>query len=157
MEKVLFICVHNSARSQMAEAYLHQLAGDRVQVASAGFEPTHINPLVIEVMQEDGIDLSAKNTQSAFDLFKKGAIFTHVITVCDDSQELRCPVYPGLTHRLHLPFPDPANVTGTYEEQLQSVREIRDAIKTAIKEFADWLDRGAQNTLGDAWQRLPRG
>lgn len=157
MEKVLFICVHNSARSQMAEAYLHHFAGDRLRVASAGFEPTQINQLVIETMHEDGIDLSGKKTQSVFELFKNGAMFTHVITVCDDSQESRCPVYPGLTHRLHLPFPDPAQVTGTDEEQLQAVREIRDAIKTAIKEFADWLDSGAQNTLGDAWQRLPRG
>ena len=156
MHNVLFICVHNSARSQMAEAYLRQVAGTNVRVTSAGFEPTTLNPLVVEVMREEGIDLSDKTTQSVFELFKNGAIFTHVITVCDDSREGQCPIYPGVTHRLHLPFPDPAAVTGTHEEQLQAVREIRDTIKAAVQEFADWLDSDAQRPLSPSWQRLPQ-
>jgi arsenate reductase len=149
MLKVLFVCIHNSARSQMAEAYLKKLGGAEFEVQSAGFEPTGINPLVVEVMHEDGIDLSAKGTQSVFDLFKQGRVFTHVVTVCDDSQESKCPIYPGMTHRLHLPFPDPGQLTGSQEEQLHQARKIRDAIKDAIHEFIAWARNNAQ--LGDAW------
>jgi len=149
MPKVLFVCIHNSARSQIAEAYLHKFGGPEFEVESAGFEPTSINPLVIEVMLEDDIDLSAKGTQSVFELFKKGRVFTHVVTVCDDSQESKCPIYPGMTHRLHLPFPDPKQLTGSREEQLEQTRKIRDSIKEAIKEFIAWARNDAP--LGDAW------
>ena len=149
MHKVLFVCIHNSARSQMAEAYLKKLGGAEFEVQSAGFEPTSINPLVVEVMHEDGIDLSAKGTQSVFELFKQGRVFTHVVTVCDDSQESKCPIYPGMTHRLHLPFPDPGQLTGSHDEQLRQARKIRDAIKDAILEFIAWAGNNAQ--LGDAW------
>jgi len=149
MHKVLFVCIHNSARSQMAEAYLKTLGGAEFEVQSAGFEPTVVNPLVVEVMLEDGIDLSAKGTQSVFELFKQGRVFTHVITVCDDSQESKCPIYPGMTHRLHLPFPDPGQLTGSHEEQLRQARKIRDAVKDAIHEFIAWTTNNAQ--LSDVW------
>jgi arsenate reductase len=149
MHKVLFVCIHNSARSQMAEAYLKDLGGPEFEVQSAGFEPTHINPLVVEVMLEDGIDLTAKGTQSVFELFKGGKVFTHVITVCDDSTENKCPIYPGMTHRMHLPFPDPAKLTGSHEEQLDQARRIRDSIKEAIQEFIAWARNDAP--LGDVW------
>lgn len=149
MHKVLFVCIHNSARSQMAEAFLKQLGGPDFEVESAGFEPTTINPLVVAVMREEGIDLSAKGTQSVFDLFKKGKVFTHVITVCDDSQESKCPIYPGMTHRLHLPFPDPGNLAGDQKEQLRQTRSIRDSIKTAIQEFIAWARDDKK--LGNAW------
>lgn len=149
MHKVLFVCIHNSARSQMAEAYLKTIGGPDFEVESAGFEPTAINPLVVEVMQEDGLDLSAKSTQSVFDLFKQGRVFTHVITVCDDSQESKCPIYPGMTHRLHLPFPDPGQLTGSHQEQLEQARKIRDSVKTAVVDFIAWSRNG--KPLGDYW------
>ncbi len=137
--KILIICQHNSGRSQMAEAYLKKFTGDAFFVESAGLEAAEtINPLVVEVMKEEGIDLSGKRPQSVFDLFKTGKLYDHVITVCDDS-ESRCPIFPGITSRWHQPFPDPARVEGSHEEKLDMVRKIRDAIK-------DWLlnpDEGA--------------
>ena len=149
MHKVLFVCIHNSARSQMAEAFLKKLGGSDFEVESAGFEPTAINPLVVEVMLEEGIDLALMGTQSVFDLFKKGRVFTHVITVCDDSQESKCPIYPGMTHRLHLPFPDPGTLTGDREEQLRQARVIRNSIKQAIEDFISWVRD--KKPLGDSW------
>jgi len=157
MEKVLFICVHNSARSQIAEAYLKQFGADDFLVESAGFEPTEINPLVIEVMREEGIDLSGKKTQSAFDLYKEGRMFSYVITVCGESMESQCPIYPGMTHRLHLPFPDPAEARGTHEEKLAQVRAIRDRIKAVIYEFLEWTRSGDVTKLGDFWEIRPLG
>lgn len=149
MHTVLFVCIHNSARSQMAEAYLKALGGADFQVESAGFEPTTINALVVEVMREEGIDLNTKGTQSVFDLFKQGRVFTHVITVCDDTQEAKCPIYPGMTHRLHLPFEDPGTLEGTREDQLARTRKIRDNVKHAVSEFIAWI-RG-EAPLGKHW------
>ncbi|MFH1954158.1 MAG: arsenate reductase ArsC [Pseudomonadota bacterium] len=105
---VLFICQHNSGRSQMAEAYLKKLAGDFLEVESAGLEPAEtVNPLVVKVMEEEGFDLSSKKPQSVFELFKTGRLFSQVITVCYDS-ESKCPVFPGITKRWHWPqdFPE---------------------------------------------------
>ncbi|MHC1791290.1 arsenate reductase ArsC [Solidesulfovibrio sp.] len=147
--RVLFICVHNSARSQMAEAYLRQLSGPGVTVESAGMTPTVINPLVVAVMAEEGIDLSGKKTRKVFDLFKEGRLFDYVVTVCEESLEGQCPVFPGVTHRLHLPFPDPAAVTGTEAERLETVRAIRDAIKLRMVELAKELGSGTSRPLGD--------
>lgn len=128
-QTVLFICQHNSGRSQIAEAYLKQLAGEYYEVESAGLEPTKaVNPLVVEVMLEEGIDLSRKKPQSVFELFKAGKLYNHVVTVCHDS-ESKCPIFPGITKRWHLAFPDPSKVEGNREEKLAKVREIRDAIK----------------------------
>ena len=147
--RVLFICVHNSARSQMAEAYLRQMAGDGVIVESAGLDPTVINPLVVAVMAEEGLDLSAQKTRKVFDLFKEGKLFDYVVTVCEESLEGQCPIFPGVTHRLHLPFPDPAAVTGTEEERLAAVRRIRDAIKERMAGLARELTAGVSRPLGD--------
>jgi arsenate reductase len=131
--KVLIICRHNSGRSQMAEAYLKRLAGDRADVASAGLEPAAaVSPLVVEVMQEEGFDLSRKKPQSVFELFKQGRLFDHVITVCSDTEE-QCPLFPGITQRWHMPFPDPSKATGTREEQLAQVRTIREMIKAWLQ------------------------
>lgn len=154
MEKVLFICVHNSARSQMAEEYLRKFAGDRFEVQSAGFEPTEINPLVIEVMQEEGIDLTGKPPQDAFELYKNGSIFNYVVTVCDDSVDKDCPIYPGMTHRLHLPFPDPSSFDGTHEEKIVKTREVREQIKKAIQEFIEWVRSGDEEKLTMAWKKI---
>ena len=128
--RILFICQHNSGRSQIAEAYLKKFAGDQLAVESAGLEPADgVNPVVVEVMKEENIDLSAQKPQSVFSLFQQGKLFDHVITVCHDSESL-CPVFPGITRRWHWPFPDPAAVEGSRQEKLAKVREIRDLIKT---------------------------
>lgn len=136
MTRVLFICVHNSARSQMAEAYLGRLGGETVAVASAGLAPTTINPLVVTAMAEEGFDLSGKTTRKVFDLYKEGQLFDYVVTVCEESLEAQCPVFPGVTRRLHLPFPDPAAAVGIAEEKLAQVRVIRDRIKARMVALA---------------------
>lgn len=134
--KVLFVCVHNSGRSQMAQAFLERMAGDRYEVSSAGFEPRPINPLVIEAMAEEGIDLRQRRTQGVFDLYKAGQLYDYVITVCDDSHEKQCPIFPGVTHRLHWAFPDPAAAQGDHAQQLAQVGAIRDQIK---RRLGEWL------------------
>lgn len=133
--KILFVCVHNSARSQMAEAFLNHLCPGDYIAESAGLEPGVLNPLVIEVMNEIGIDISSKNTQSALDLFKAGRLFNHVITVCDQASGERCPVFPGFTRRHHWSFPDPSTVLGEREERLEQIRNIRDAIRNRVEQW----------------------
>ncbi len=142
--KVLFVCVHNSARSQMAEAYLRQMAGDRLEVASAGLEPAPLNPLVVEIMMEEGLDLSRKQPQGVFALYREGQLFDYVVTVCETARESQCPVFPGITKRLHLPFPDPALLEGSHEERLAGARAIRDQIKAAVRELAGRLAQDAE-------------
>jgi len=135
MEKfrVLFVCVHNSGRSQMAEAFLRNFAGDSFEVESAGLEPApEVNPLVVEAMAELGVDLSGKKPQSVFALFRQGRLYDYVISVCEDGGE-RCPVFPGLTRRWRWPFPDPAAATGTREERMEQVRAIRDMIREKVE------------------------
>lgn len=132
--RVLFICTQNSGRSQMAEEFLRSFAGDSFEVESAGLEPAaEVNPLVVEVMREVGIDLAHKKPQSVFDLFKAGRLYDYVITVCDSESEGRCPIFPGVTNRWHWPFPDPATVEGTHEEKLAQVRAIRDYIREHVE------------------------
>ncbi|MFH1138642.1 MAG: arsenate reductase ArsC [Pseudomonadota bacterium] len=135
MKKVLVICEHNSARSQMFEEFLRQYGGDDFQVESAGLEPTRVNPLVVEVMKEEGVDLSEKKTQGVFEIFKSGRLFNYVITVCDETAAAKCPIFPGLTHRLHIPFPDPASFEGDHGERLEKTRRVRDAIRQAARDF----------------------
>ena len=138
--KVLFICQHNSGRSQIAEAYLKKLYGDHFEIESAGLEPAEgVNPLVIRVMAEVGFDLSQKKPQNVFELFKQGKLYDHVITVCHDS-ESKCPIFPGITQRWHWPFPDPAAVEGEENEKLVEVRKIRDMIK-------EWLFDPPENSI----------
>ena len=136
-QKVLFICVHNSARSQMAEAFLNALCGDQFEAHSAGLEPGNLNPLAVEAMREIGIDISHNQTQSVFDVFKSGELFAYVITVCDESSAERCPILPGVTHRLHWSFPDPAGLSGSREERLAGTRKIRDQIRARIETWCD--------------------
>lgn len=138
--KVLFICQHNSGRSQIAEAYLKKLYGDHFEIESAGLEPAEaVNPLVVRVMDEVGFDLSEKKPQNVFELFKQGKLYDHVITVCHDS-ESKCPIFPGITQRWHWPFPDPAAVEGEENEKLEEVRKIRDMIK-------EWLLDPPENSI----------
>ncbi|MBA4394490.1 MAG: arsenate reductase ArsC [Desulfobacca sp.] len=132
-DKVLFVCVHNSARSQMAEALLKKVAGDRFEAESAGLEPGTLNPLAVDSMKEIGLDISQNKTKSAFDLFKEGRLYTHVITVCDETSAEQCPFFPGITTRLHWSFADPSGFTGTYEEKLEKTRKVREAIREKIE------------------------
>ena len=141
MKKVLFICGHNSGRSQMAEALLAKMGGSEFTVKSAGLQPADtVNPLVLTVMQELGIDMSGHTPKSAFDLFKAGELFTHVVTVCDKETDENCPIYPGIQKRENWPFPDPEKLTGTHEEKLAQLRKIRGDIKNRIAEYFGLTD-----------------
>jgi arsenate reductase len=133
MKNVLFVCIHNSARSQMAEAFLNQICGHEFQAQSAGIEPGKFNPIVVEAMREIGIDISGKKTKSVSDILMSGKRFDYVITVCDETSAERCPVFPGGTTRLHWGFPDPSAFGGNAEVKLTKTREIRDAIKEKVE------------------------
>ena len=134
-KKVLFVCVHNSARSQMAEAFLKESGGELFEVESAGIEPGKLNPIVVDAMREVGIDISKNQTKDAFQFLKQGRSFHYVITVCDESNGERCPIFPGVSQRLHWNFDDPSAFTGSYEEKLKRTRVVRDAIKAKIMQF----------------------
>jgi arsenate reductase len=134
-KRVLFLCIHNSARSQMAAAFLKQVAGDRFDVESAGLEPGKLNPLVVTAMKEVGIDISRNQTQSVFDLFKSGRRFQYVISVCDEASAERCPIFPGVTTRLNWSFADPSTFTGTEYERLKQTVAVRDDIRKKIEEW----------------------
>ncbi len=136
-KKVLFVCVHNSARSQMAEAFLNLLGGDRFEAESAGLEPGALNSAAVEAMKEIDIDISHNKTKDVFDFYKKGKLFYYVITVCDEARAEKCPVFAGITRRLHWSFEDPSNFEGDYEERLAKMRIIRDEIKNRIKWFIE--------------------
>lgn len=133
--KVLFVCLHNSARSQMAEAFLNTLAGDTFFAESAGLEAGTINPYVVKVMNELGIDISDKKTDSVFEFFKQGRLYTYVIAVCDAASAEKCPIFPGVCNRLNWSFSNPAEFTGTDEEILAATRKVRDQIKEEIEKF----------------------
>jgi arsenate reductase len=135
--KVLFICVHNSARSQMAAALMNKMCGEFFEAQSAGLEPGSINPLVIEALRELGIDISKNQTQRVFDVWKSGQIFQYVITVCSEAEAEGCPIFPGVTARLHWPFDDPSKFTGTPEERLEKTRRVRDQIHAKIDAFCE--------------------
>jgi arsenate reductase len=139
--KVLFVCVHNSARSQMAEAWLNFLYGDRFEAKSAGLKPGDLNPFAVKAMEEMGIDISKNRTKSVFDLLKSGELFSWVITVCDESSAEGCPVFPGFARQLHWSFPDPSSLNGSLEEKMNAVRKIRNDIKAAVRLW------GASQTL----------
>lgn len=135
MYNVLFVCVHNSARSQMAEAFLNELGKDNFHAESAGLEPGKLNPNVVTVMQEIGIDISNNPTTDVFELFRKGKRYNAVVTVCDAANSERCPVFPGITKRIAWSFNDPSSFTGSTEEVLEETRKVRDEIKNTIASF----------------------
>jgi arsenate reductase len=128
---VLFLCTHNSARSQMAEAYLNRLYGDRYEAYSAGIQPTRINPYVVKVMAEEGIDLSGARSKSVEEYLDRD--FDLVVTVCDNARE-SCPIFPG-GELVHHAFRDPSAITGSDEEVLAQVRTIRDEIKGWVRDY----------------------
>ena len=136
-QKVLFICVHNSARSQMAAELLNKSCGEFFEAQSAGLEPGTINPLVVEALRELGIDISKNTTQRVFDVWKSGQIFQFVVTVCSEAEGEGCPIFPGVTTRLHWAFDDPSKFTGTHEERLEKMRRVRDEIRGKIDSFCE--------------------
>lgn len=130
--RVLFLCTHNSARSQMAEGFLRALAGGRFDVASAGTEATRVHPLAIRAMEEVGIDLTG-HTSKTIDAFL-GQSWDYVVTVCDSANE-RCPMFPGGTTRVHWSFDDPSQAIGTDEDKLKEFRRVRDEILTRLRQW----------------------
>jgi arsenate reductase len=130
---VLFVCIHNSARSQMAEAWLRHICPDEFEAHSAGLEPGALNPLVVKVMREAGVDISHHQAKSVVEIIRSGRKFSHVITVCDESSAERCPIFPGITTRLHWSFPDPSALGGTREQRLDGTRRIRDEIRERVE------------------------
>ena len=145
--KVLFVCVHNSARSQMAEAFLNKLAGDRFVAESAGIEAGLLNPLAVEAMAEVGIDISQNTTRRVFDLLKSGSFFQYVITVCDAVNAQECPVFPGALQHIHWSFPDPAQLQGTHDEKMKEIRKIRDSIKEKIESWISEIAAGKDSEI----------
>jgi arsenate reductase (thioredoxin) len=131
--RVLFLCTHNSARSQMAEGFLRAMAGDRFEAGSAGTEKTSVNPLAIRVMAELGVDLGGQTSKVYAEVASPS--WDYLITVCDDANE-RCPWVPASVQRLHWSFPDPSRATGTEEERLAVFRRVRDQIRERL---TDWL------------------
>lgn len=131
-KKALILCTGNSCRSQMAEGYLRNMGGNLFDVVSAGLEPSMVNPRAIQVMAEDGIDISSHSSKNV-DLFT-GQEFDYIITVCDNAKE-RCPIFPGKGKRIHWSFRDPADATGSEEEILAVFRTVREQIKEKLTEF----------------------
>ena len=134
-KRVLFVCIHNSARSQMAEAWLRNVAGDRFEVESAGLEPGKLNPFVVEAMKQVGIDISHHSPKGVQDLLNAGKTYNSVIAVCDKEAAEKCPIFPGGSIRLHWSFPDPSAATGEYDSKLRVAAEVRDTIKATIEQW----------------------
>ncbi len=137
--KVLFLCTGNSARSQMAEAWLRDLGGDRFSVFSAGLEPHGVNPFTTAVMEETGYDMGDHSSKH-LDQFIGAVDFDYLITVCGNADE-RCPYFPGMGTRLHWPFDDPAAFEGNQDQKLAFFRTVRDQIKAKIQ---SWLEETEQ-------------
>ena len=135
MVKVLFVCIHNSARSQMAEAFLNKLGQGRFTAESAGMKPGSLNPIVIESMAEIGYDISKNPTNSVFDFFKDGRKYDVVVKVCDQVSGQKCPIFPSAATTLVWSFSDPFAFEGTDAQKLLMTNEVRDQIKTRIEEF----------------------
>ena len=133
--RVLFICTGNSARSQMAEAILQKIGGEKFDVFSAGLEPSTVNPFTIKVLSEIGIDWTTARAKGLTEFLGK-LHFGYVITVCSRAEE-RCPIFPGMGQRLHWPFDDPAAVNGSDDEKLNAFRTVRDEIQ---KKVTDWYE-----------------
>ena len=137
--RVLFVCIHNSARSQMAEALLNRLYGERFEAESAGLTPGTLNPIAVKVMEEKGIDISHNQTHDVFDYFTSGRRYSYVITVCDEASGERCPIFPGIAANLHWSFDDPSSFQGTEAERLDKTREVRNHIEKAIRSWVSSL------------------
>ena len=130
-QRVLFLCTHNSARSQMAEGLLRSLGGNKFEAFSAGTEATHVRPLAIKAMAELGIDIAGQESKTLNCYLNEP--FYEVITVCDSAAEA-CPIFPGAVHRRHWSLEDPSQATGSEEEQLAVYRRVRDALRSRIEQ-----------------------
>jgi arsenate reductase len=119
----------------MAAALLNKRCGESFEAQSAGLEPGALNPLAVEALREIGIDISRNKTQAVFDVFKSGELFAYVVTVCDESEAKGCPIFPGVTTRLHWSFPDPGEVTGTLEERMEATRRVLLEIDKQVQRF----------------------
>src|SRR6185295_18984069 len=137
-QRVLFLCTGNSCRSQMAEGFLRELGGAAFDVASAGVDPTRINPLAVRVMAEAAIDISEQYSKSVDEM--TGQDFDYVITVCDRAREA-CPIFPRAARSLHWSFEDPAEATGAEDDRLIVFRRVRDEISAQVHEFISNIDR----------------
>jgi arsenate reductase len=142
--KVLFVCIHNSARSQMAEAFLNGISGDKFEAESAGLEPGTLNPTVVELMQETGLDISENPTKSVAGMLEEGRIFDFIVAVCDGANAEKCPVFPGSGEKVHWEFDDPSAVTGTDDEKKEKVRIIRDQIKNKVEAWGREVVEGME-------------
>jgi arsenate reductase (thioredoxin) len=134
---VLFVCIHNSARSQMAEAFLNSFGKDSFIAESAGIEPGKLNPFVVKVMAEAGIDISGNTTKSVNEMLALKKTYEYVITVCDSEAAEKCPIFSGKGERLHWEFKDPSSFKGSDEEKLIFTRTVRDDIEKKIRQFID--------------------
>jgi len=132
-KRILVLCVGNSCRSQMAEGYLRHFAGDKAEIFSAGVETHGVNPKAIQVMKEDGVDISS-HTSNHVDEYQNDS-FHYVITVCENGKD-RCPYFPALEKQFHQNFPDPASAQGTPDQVLSEFRKVRDSIKQYSQSFA---------------------
>ena len=135
--KVLFVCIHNSARSQMAEAFLNIMGDGKFLAESAGIEAGKLNPLVVNAMKETGIDISGNETKDVFEFLKQGRKYDAVITVCDAASAEKCPVFPGKVKRERWSFPDPSAFEGTEEEKMVKIRVVRDEIRERVRQFIE--------------------
>lgn len=136
-KRVLFICIHNSARSQMAEGWLRHIASERFEVESAGLEPGTLNPFVVQAMRGVGVDISHHTPKSVLEIATSGRHFDYVIAVCDKEAAERCPIFPGEYVRLHWNFPDPSKAQGEDDDTIAFAASVRDMIRTKLTE---WLD-----------------
>jgi arsenate reductase (thioredoxin) len=134
MKRVLILCTGNSCRSQIAEGYIANFAGDKAEVYSAGIETHGVNPKAIDVMKEDGIDISGHTSNNMNEY--RDIDFDYVITVCDNAKE-RCPFFPSKAIKFHQNFPDPAKETGSDEDIMNEFRNVRDMIKSYSKKFVE--------------------
>jgi arsenate reductase (thioredoxin) len=139
--KVLFVCVHNSARSQMAEAFLNHLGNGQFIAESAGLEPGTLNPVVVDAMKLDGIDISNYKTKSVNSIISSGKNFDYLITVCDETNAEKCPIVPGSGAKLHWSFDDPSALNGSYVEKLNQTLLIMHQIKTRIENWINELQK----------------
>jgi len=137
MVRVLFLCVHNSARSQIAEAFCNKYGEGKFIAESAGLEPGRLNPYVVRAMAEVGIDISKNEIKDVSDFYREGRYYNVVVAVCSREAAERCPIFPGAPITLHWPFEDPAAFQGTDEEIITKVRYVRDAIEQKVKEFVE--------------------
>ena len=137
--RILFLCTGNSARSQMAEAFMRKYGGDQFEVFSAGLEPKEIHPMVIQVMKEKGVSLNGQYSKP-LTLYMGKVHFSYLITVCDNAEK-ECPIFPGMGTRLHWPFEDPAAFQGTPQDKIKKFCSISDGIEVKVREWLSELKK----------------